>query len=202
MTEGFTTYLSGIGRVAQLSPEEELELGRRVQAGIAAQETLDGDANLDAARRRNGCAGVSMKGEAARRHLTEANLRLVVYLARGYQGRGVPFADLVQEGNVGLMAAATRFRPEKGWRFSTYAGSWIRSAMLAAITDQGGVVRMPANLAALATQIHTGRAPVRAGEPPSPDPGGTGSHLRDRRGTGCTGPRTARLARLARGSGR
>ena len=153
MTEGFTTYLSDIGRVAQLSAAEETELGRRVQAGIAAQQTLDGDGNHEATRRKDLQRRVD-EGEVAQRRLTEANLRLVVYLARGYQGRGVPFADLVQEGNVGLMAAATRFRPEKGWRFSTYAGSWIRSAMLAAITNQGGVVRMPAHLSALATQIY------------------------------------------------
>ena len=153
MTEGFTTYLSDIGRVAQLDAEEEGELGRSVQAGIAAQETLDGGGNLDAARRSR-LRRQARDGEEARRRLTEANLRLVVYLARGYQGRGVPFADLVQEGNVGLLAAATKFRPEKGWRFSTYAGTWIRNAMLAAITSQGGAVRMPAHLSALATQIY------------------------------------------------
>lgn len=155
MTEGFTTYLSGIGRVAPLSAEEERELGRQVQDGLAAQAILDdhidlgsdGERSADLERR-------AREGEAARSRLTEANLRLVVYLARGYQGRGVPFADLVQEGNVGLMAAATKFRPEKGWRFSTYAGSWIRSAMLSAIKSQGGVVRLPAHLAAAATQIY------------------------------------------------
>ncbi|MCY3786408.1 MAG: sigma-70 family RNA polymerase sigma factor [bacterium] len=153
MTEGFTTYLSDIGRVAQLSAEEESDLGRRVQAGIAAQAALDAEEDLEAARRVD-LQRQARDGEAARRRLTEANLRLVVYLARGYQGRGVPFADLVQEGNVGLLAAATRYRPDEGWRFSTYAGSWIRSAMLSAITDQGGAVRMPAHLSALATQIY------------------------------------------------
>ena len=153
MTEGFTTYLSDIGRVAQLNAEEECELGRKVQTGVAAQAILEGEGNLHATRREELERRIG-DGEAARRRLTEANLRLVVYLARGYQGRGVPFADLVQEGNVGLMAAATRFRPEKGWRFSSYAGSWIRSAMLAAVTNQSGAVRMPAHLSALATQIY------------------------------------------------
>ena len=155
MTEGFTAYLSGIGRVAPLRAEEELELGRKVQDGLAAQAILDGaeDGDPDEAQPADLRRRVR-EGEAARRRLTEANLRLVVYLARGYQGRGVPFADLVQEGNVGLMAAAVRFRPEKGWRFSTYAGSWIRSAMLSAIKSQGGAVRMPAHLAATATQVY------------------------------------------------
>jgi RNA polymerase primary sigma factor len=153
MTEGFTTYLSDIGRVAQLDASEERELGRRVQGGIEAQETLDADGDLTAARRRE-LEQRAARGAEARRHLTEANLRLVVFLARSYQGRGVPFADLVQEGNVGLMAAALRFQPDRGRRFSTYAGTWIRSAMLAAIKNQGGALRVPPHLSALSTQIY------------------------------------------------
>lgn len=153
MTEGFTTYLSDIGRVAQLSAEEERELGRLVQAGIEAQETLDADGDLGEPRRQE-LRRRAKDGEDARQRLTEANLRLVVFLARGLQGRGIPFADLVQEGNVGLMAAAVRFQPDKGYRFSTYAGTWIRSAMLTAIKNQGGALRMPAHLSALATQIY------------------------------------------------
>ncbi len=153
MTEGFTTYLSGIGRVAQLDADEERELGRRVQAGIEARQTLDGDRDLPGERRRE-LQRLQTDGEDARQRLTEANLRLVVFLARGYQGRGVPFADLVQEGNVGLMAAAVRFQPDKGCRFSTYAGTWIRSAMLAAIKNQGRGLRIPAHLSSLATQVY------------------------------------------------
>lgn len=153
MTEGFTTYLSDIGRVAQLSAEEEFELGRLVQAGVEAQETLDAGGDL-AEPRRGELRRRAKDGEDASQRLTEANLRLVVFLARGLQGRGIPFADLVQEGNVGLMAAATRFQPDKGYRFSTYAGTWIRNAMLTAIKNQGGALRMPAHLSALATQIY------------------------------------------------
>lgn len=155
MTEGLTAYLSGIGRVAPLSAAEECELGQQVQAGLAAQAILEDRSDPEA----EGESAADLRcrvreGEAAQGRLTEANLRLVVYLARSYQRRGVPLADLVQEGNVGLMAAARRFRPEKGWRFSTYAGTWIRSAMLKAIKDQGGVVRLPAHLADAASQIH------------------------------------------------
>lgn len=153
MTEGFTTYLSGIGRVAQLSPDEERDLGRRVQAGIEAKQALAEDQDLPERRRRE-LRRREVDGEDARQRLTEANLRLVVFLARGYQGRGVPFADLVQEGNVGLMAAAGRFQPDKGYRFSTYAGTWIRSAMVGAIKNQGRGLRMPAHLSALAAQIY------------------------------------------------
>lgn len=153
MTEGFTTYLSDIGRVAQLSAEEERELGRLVQAGVEAKEILDADGDPTEPRRGE-LRRRAKDGEDASQRLTEANLRLVVFLARGFQGRGIPFADLVQEGNVGLMAAATRFQPDKGYRFSTYAGTWIRNAMLAAIKNQGGALRMPAHLSALATQIY------------------------------------------------
>ena len=153
MTEGFTTYLSDIGRVAVLTPDQERDLGCKVQGGIDAGEALGTGDGLTAARRRTLQRRVK-EGEAARRDLTEANLRLVVFLARRYQGRGVPFADLVQEGNVGLMSAVERFRPEKGYRFSTYAGTWIRSAMLTAITQQGGAVRIPAHLSALAAQVY------------------------------------------------
>ena len=153
MTDGFTTYLSDIGRVAVLSAEQERDLGRKVQAGIAAGELLETGEGLPAARRRTLQRRV-LAGDAARQGLTEANLRLVVFLARRYQGRGVPFADLVQEGNVGLMSAVERFQPDKGYRFSTYAGTWIRSAMHAAIAHQSGAVRMPAHLSTLAAQVY------------------------------------------------
>ena len=153
MKRGFTTYLSGIGRVAVLTPEQERDLGCKVQAGIAAGEELETGDGISAVRRRTLRRRVQ-EGEAARRHLTEANLRLVVFLARRYQGRGIPFADLVQEGNVGLMSAVGRFRPEKGYRFSTYAGTWIRSAMHAAIVQQSGAVRIPSHLSTLAAQVY------------------------------------------------
>ena len=130
-------------------------MGRHVQEGLAARVALDGDTDVEPDVARAGDLRRRIRrGETAERRLVEANLRLVVYLARRYVGRGVPFADLVQEGNVGLLAAARGFRPEKRWRFSTYAGSWIRSAMLRAIKNQGAALRLPSHLAAAASQIY------------------------------------------------
>ncbi len=159
MTEGLAAYLNDICRVPQLTPEEEAKLGCKVQAGKAAEALLEeagtrnGESDSESPARGELQRQVS-EGEAARCHLIEANLRLVVYFARSYKGRGIPFADLVQEGNMGLMAAAGRFQPDKGWRFSSYAGCWIRSAMLSAIKNHRGAVRMPAQLVARVSQIY------------------------------------------------
>ena len=106
-------YLKEIGRVPLLTMEQELELARAAQAG-------DAD---------------------ARRKLSEANLRLVVSVAKRYAGRGLPFLDLIQEGNLGLMKAAEKFEPDRGFRFSTYATWWIRQSITRAIADQGRVIR-------------------------------------------------------------
>ena len=111
-------YLKEIGRVPLLTMEQELELARAAQAG-------DAD---------------------ARRKLSEANLRLVVSVAKRYAGRGLPFLDLIQEGNLGLMKAAEKFEPDRGFRFSTYATWWIRQSITRAIADQGRVIRIPVHL--------------------------------------------------------
>ena len=109
-------YLKEIGRVPLLTMEQELELARAAQAGDA------------------------------RRKLSEANLRLVVSVAKRYAGRGLPFLDLIQEGNLGLMKAAEKFEPERGFKFSTYATWWIRQAITRAIADQGRTIRIPVHL--------------------------------------------------------
>lgn len=111
-------YLKEIGRVPLLTMEQELALARAAQAG-------DAD---------------------ARRKLSEANLRLVVSVAKRYAGRGLPFLDLIQEGNLGLMKAAEKFEPDRGFRFSTYATWWIRQSITRAIADQGRVIRIPVHL--------------------------------------------------------
>ena len=154
MTGTMAAYLSDIGRVEQLSATEERELGGKVQAAVAAAALLGDRAGTGAGRERRAELRRQVRdGEAARRRLVEANLRLVVHLSRQYLGRGVSSADLVQEGNVGLMAAVERFRPDGGGRFSTYAAVWIRGAMIAAIRNQGGAVRMPAHLTALVPRV-------------------------------------------------
>ena len=119
-----TDFLNRIGRVDLLSPDEERALGGRVQAGLAARATLDGDDELDPAARQALLRAVA-GGERARRKFVEANLRLVVSIARTYRTSGVDLADLVQEGNVGLLRAVERFDPSFGVRFSTYATYWI-----------------------------------------------------------------------------
>ena len=112
------TYLKEIGRVPLLTAEQEADLARAAQAG----------------------------DEQARRALSEANLRLVVSVAKRYVGRGLPFLDLIQEGNLGLMKAAEKFEPERGFKFSTYATWWIRQAITRAIADQGRTIRIPVHL--------------------------------------------------------
>ena len=112
------TYLKEIGRVPLLSAEEEAALARAAQAG----------------------------DEDARRRLSEANLRLVVSVAKRYAGRGLPFLDLIQEGNLGLMKAAEKFEPDRGFKFSTYATWWIRQSITRAIADQGRTIRIPVHL--------------------------------------------------------
>ena len=112
------TYLKEIGQVPLLTAEQETELARAAQAG----------------------------DEDARRRLSEANLRLVVSVAKRYAGRGLPFLDLIQEGNLGLMKAAEKFEPERGFKFSTYATWWIRQSITRAIADQGRTIRIPVHL--------------------------------------------------------
>ena len=112
------TYLKEIGQVPLLSAQQEMELARAAQAG----------------------------NEEARRKLSEANLRLVVSVAKRYAGRGLPFLDLIQEGNLGLMKAAEKFEPERGFKFSTYATWWIRQSITRAIADQGRTIRIPVHL--------------------------------------------------------
>ena len=129
------TYLKEIGRVPLLTMEQELALARAAQAG-------DADAGQEMA-----LAKAARAGDAdARRALSEANLRLVVSVAKRYAGRGLPFLDLIQEGNLGLMKAAEKFEPERGFKFSTYATWWIRQSITRAIADQGRTIRIPVHL--------------------------------------------------------
>ncbi|MCB0924343.1 MAG: sigma-70 family RNA polymerase sigma factor, partial [Mycobacterium sp.] len=113
-------YLNGIGKTALLSAEDEVELAKRIEAGLYAQHLLETRKRLGEARKRD-LAVIVRDGQAARRHLLEANLRLVVSLAKRYTGRGMPLLDLIQEGNLGLIRAMEKFDYAKGFKFSTYA---------------------------------------------------------------------------------
>ncbi|MCX5042581.1 sigma-70 family RNA polymerase sigma factor [Aldersonia sp. NBC_00410] len=138
-------YLNGIGRTALLSAAEEVELAKRIEAGLYAQHVLETGKRLSPARKRD--LGVVVRdGQAARAHLLEANLRLVVSLAKRYTGRGMPLLDLIQEGNLGLIRAMEKFDYAKGFKFSTYATWWIRQAITRGMADQSRTIRLPVHL--------------------------------------------------------
>jgi RNA polymerase primary sigma factor len=149
-------YLREIGRVALLTAVEEVDLAKRIEAGLFAQEKLRMNAEeglkLTPTMKRD-LTWVSRDGEKAKRHLLEANLRLVVSLAKRYQGRGLDLLDLVQEGNLGLVRAVEKFDYAKGYKFSTYATWWIRQALQRALADQGRTIRVPVHMAELITKV-------------------------------------------------
>ena len=138
-------YLNGIGKTALLNAADEVELAKRIEAGLYAQHLLATKKRLGDARKRE-LAAVARDGEAARRHLLEANLRLVVSLAKRYTGRGMPLLDLIQEGNLGLIRAMEKFDYAKGFKFSTYATWWIRQAITRGMADQSRTIRLPVHL--------------------------------------------------------
>jgi RNA polymerase nonessential primary-like sigma factor len=135
-------YLNGIGRTRLLTAEQEVELARRIEAGLYAEEKLDG-ADPELAEL---LAIVAAEGVAAKNHLLEANLRLVVSIAKRYTGRGMAFLDLIQEGNIGLIRAVEKFDYTRGYKFSTYATWWIRQAITRAIADQARTIRIPVHM--------------------------------------------------------
>jgi RNA polymerase primary sigma factor len=138
-------YLKEIGKVPLLTAEQEVTLAKRIEAGVHANERLDGEEVLTEAQRTNLLA-VSRDGDLAKRQLTEANLRLVVSIAKRYVGRGMALLDLIQEGNLGLIRAVEKFDYTKGFKFSTYATWWIRQAITRAIADQARTIRIPVHM--------------------------------------------------------
>lgn len=144
-------YLQEIGQVDLLTAEQERTLGRQIQEMLEAKYLLETGSVSVAEKRR--LRGVLHTGEAAREHLITANLRLVVSIARRYDGKGLQLPDLVQEGNIGLMRAAEKYDWEKGFKFSTYATWWIRQAMMRAMADQGRTIRVPSHVVELLHRI-------------------------------------------------
>ena len=138
-------YLNGIGKTALLTAEDEVELAKRIEAGLYAQHLLDTRKRLGD-KRKSDLALIVTDGQAARQHLLEANLRLVVSLAKRYTGRGMPLLDLIQEGNLGLIRAMEKFDYAKGFKFSTYATWWIRQAITRGMADQSRTIRLPVHL--------------------------------------------------------
>ena len=140
-------YLNGIGRTKLLTAEQEVDLAKRIEAGLLRR----GEAAPTRGTELDAAAGPTWhdrraEGRAAKNHLLEANLRLVVSIAKRYTGRGMAFLDLIQEGNLGLIRAVEKFDYTKGYKFSTYATWWIRQAITRAMADQARTIRIPVHM--------------------------------------------------------
>jgi RNA polymerase primary sigma factor len=138
-------YLKEIGKVSLLTAEQEVTLAKRLEAGVQASERLESGGEISPEQRASEEANVE-DGRLAKQQLTEANLRLVVSIAKRYVGRGMVLLDLVQEGNLGLIRAVEKFDYSKGFKFSTYATWWIRQAITRAIADQARTIRIPVHM--------------------------------------------------------
>jgi RNA polymerase primary sigma factor len=138
-------YLKEMSAVPLLNMEQEVSLAKRIEAGKKARKQLKKMENASASKRA-GLESVAEDGRLAREHLIKANTRLVVSIAKKYMGRGVPFLDLIQEGNLGLMKAVSKFDYRRGFRFSTYATWWIRQTITRSIADQGRTIRVPVHM--------------------------------------------------------
>lgn len=139
-------YLKQIGRVSLLNAEQEVDLSERIEAGLYAQHLLDTESEGMEFKRKRELKWAASDGKKAKDHLLEANLRLVVSLAKRYTGRGMLFLDLIQEGNLGLIRAVEKFDWKKGFKFSTYATWWIRQAITRAMADQARTIRVPVHM--------------------------------------------------------
>ncbi|AZM62448.1 MULTISPECIES: RNA polymerase sigma factor [unclassified Streptomyces] len=148
----FRQYLREIGRIPLLTAAEEVELARRVEAGLFAEEKLRRTPDLDS-RLALDLDRLVVMGRMAKRRLIEANLRLVVSVAKRYVGRGLTMLDLVQEGNLGLIRAVEKFDYARGYKFSTYATWWIRQAMSRALADQARTIRVPVHVVELINRV-------------------------------------------------
>jgi RNA polymerase primary sigma factor len=163
-------YLKQIGKVALLNAEQEVELAKRIEAGLFAEEKLKARGEIDL-ELEGELWWIAQDGRNAKNHLLEANLRLVASLAKRHTGRGMPFLDLIQEGNLGLIRAVEKFDYTKGLRFSTYATWWIRHAITRAMAEQARTIRIPVHIVNIIdklaayerwTKAHRGREPTVA----------------------------------------
>ena len=162
--DGLGAYLRAIGRFALLTADQEIDLAQRIEAGEDARAKLEGDP-----RHRSVYERARQDGDRARRQMIEANLRLVVSIARRHRWSGVPLLDLIQEGNIGLMRGVEKYQWRKGFKFSTYATWWIRQAIQRGIADRGRSIRLPVHIHELLGQIARARREfeMRAGRPPT-----------------------------------
>jgi len=168
-TDITSLYFHEMGQVPLLTTEEEIELAQRWQRGRQAKRRLtrNGHDKKERARLRHQIKA----GYAARDHLIMANTRLVISVAKRYRGQGVPFHDLIQEGNLGLMRAVDKFDPSRGYKFSTYATWWIRQAVTRALADQGRTIRLPVHMGEWIRKLNRTAYLMEqdSGRPPSPE---------------------------------
>src|SRR5690606_20353595 len=179
--------------VALLTAAEEVELAKRIEVGVYAARRLDHpDDDLGAAVARRDLRRLVRDGDRARTRLVEANLRLVVSVARRYAGRGMAFLDLVQEGNIGLIRAVEKFDYAKGYKFSTYATWWIRQAISRAMADKRRLIRLPAHVAEAVARLERRRRDLHVQLGREPEAADLAADL------GMTPEQVLELQRLAR----
>ncbi|SOE13908.1 RNA polymerase primary sigma factor [Streptomyces sp. 2323.1] len=186
----FRQYLREIGRIPLLTAAEEVELARRVEAGLFAEEKLTNTPDLST-RLAVDLDRLVVLGRMAKRRLIESNLRLVVSVAKRYVGRGLTMLDLVQEGNLGLIRAVEKFDYARGYKFSTYATWWIRQAMSRALADQARTIRVPVHVVELINRVVRVQRRMLQERGYEPTPEEVAAHL------GLTGERVTEVLRLA-----
>jgi RNA polymerase primary sigma factor len=184
MGDSVHTYLKSIGRTSLLTAEQEVNLAKRIEAGLYADYKLETEPDLDEDYRRD-LELVADDGRRAKAHMLEANLRLVVSVAKKYSDRGLSLLDVVQEGNLGLIRAVEKFDYSKGYKFSTYAMWWIRQAIQRGFADAARTIRLPVHVLEMLSKLsrverdmhqprpgaHARGAGGRAGPDPGPDRG-------------------------------
>ncbi|MCW2581037.1 MAG: sigB, partial [Blastococcus sp.] len=175
-TDLVRVYLNTIGKTALLTAEQEVELAKRIEAGLYAGRLLAEKTDLTPAKKRD-YKILATDGKAAKAHLLEANLRLVVSVAKRYTGHGMTFLDLIQEGNVGLIRAVEKFDYTKGFKFSTYATWWIRQAVTRAMADQSRTIRLPVHLVEQITKLVRARRELSVALGREPVPAEIAAHL-------------------------
>ncbi|HEV2451414.1 MAG TPA: RNA polymerase sigma factor [Streptosporangiaceae bacterium] len=170
MGDSVHTYLKSIGRTSLLTAEQEVELAKRIEAGLYAEHKLETGDDLDEAGRRD-LTEVAEDGRRAKAHMLEANLRLVVSVAKKYSDRGLTLLDVVQEGNLGLIRAVEKFDYTKGYKFSTYAMWWIRQAIQRGFADSARTIRLPVHVLEMLSKLSRVERDMhqRLGREPTPE---------------------------------
>jgi RNA polymerase primary sigma factor len=170
MGDSVHTYLKSIGRTSLLTAEQEVDLAKRIEAGLYAEHKLDTEPDLDPEHRRE-LAELAEDGRIAKAHMLEANLRLVVSVAKKYSDRGLTLLDVVQEGNLGLIRAVEKFDYTKGYKFSTYAMWWIRQAIQRGFADSARTIRLPVHVLEMLSKLSRVERDMhqRLGREPTPE---------------------------------